>query len=280
MTMMRRVTLPLLAVLTVLVLAAAGCGDSTAGSGSDSGSDSGSGSAGSDTGQGDEPGASGTPADGTYVATEVTGRALVAGTTLRLTWDGETLSADAGCNQMSGPASVADGRLVVDDLAMTEMGCEPGRMEQDQWVAELLVSGPEITTTDEGFTLAGATTTARFATEPAPDDVPLEGTTWLLESTVDGDVASSSVGGPDDARPRFRIADGRVVGFDGCDELAGPVEVTTDAVRAGGDLGGTERQCLVAGAPLARLLTASTYVVEGDRLTLTRGETSLVFRAE
>ena len=180
---------------------------------------------------------------------------------------------------MSGRASVEDGRLVVDDLAMTEMGCEPDRMEQDQWVADLLTSDPEITTPPDGFTLTGATTTVRFTTEPAPDDVPLEGTTWLLESTVDGDVASSSVGGPDDALPRFRITDGRVVGFDGCDELAGPVEVTTDAIRAGGDLGGTERQCLVAGAPLAQLLAGSTYVVEGDRLTLTRGETSLVFRA-
>lgn len=278
MTMMRRVTLPLLAVLTVLALAVTGCGDSPAGPDGGSG-DSGD-AAGSGTGQGADPSVSGAPADGTYVATDVTGQTLVAGTTLRLTWDGGALSADAGCNQMSGRGSVEDGRLVVADLAMTEMGCEPGRMEQDQWVAELLGSGPEITTTDEGFTLTGATTTARFATEPAPDDVPLEGTTWLLESTVDGDVASSSVGGPDDALPRFRITDGRLVGFDGCDELAGPVEVTSDSVRAGGDLGGTDRQCLVAGAPLARLLAASTYVVEGDRLTLTRSEISLVFRAE
>ena len=70
-----------------------------------------------------------------------------------------------------------------------------------------------------------------------------------------------------------------MVGFDGCDELSGPVEVTADSIAADGDLGGTQRQCVVAGAPLARLL-GSTYVVEGDRLTLTRDEISLVFRAE
>lgn len=258
-------------LIATLALALPACGDETApdGAGGSGGSSS--------TGGSDSDGTA--PDDGTYVATEVSGQVLVEGTTLRLAWDGGTVSADAGCNSMSGPATVADGRLSVDGLAMTEMGCEPERMEQDQWVAELLGSGPEITTTDEGFTLTGATTTVRFETEPAPDDVPLEGTTWLLESTVDGDVASSSVGGPDDALPRFRITDGRVVGFDGCDEISGAVEVTTDSIAADGDLGGTQRQCLVAGAPLTQLLAGSTYVVEGDRLTLTRDEISLVFRA-
>ena len=163
---------------------------------------------------------------------------------------------------------------------MTEMGCEPARMEQDEWVADLLTSGPELSPLGDGFTLGGTGVTVRFATEPAPEDLPLEGTTWLLESTVDGDVASSSVGGPASSTARFRITDGRVVGFDGCDELAGSVEVTADSIRASGDLSGTERQCLVAGAPLAQLLGGSSYVVEGDRLTLTRDQVSLVLRAE
>ncbi|QIK67187.1 META domain-containing protein [Nocardioides sp. HDW12B] len=265
-------TLPVIAVLTLLALAVAGCGDTTAGSDGDA---AGPGAGASDSGR-----ATAAPADGVYVATDVSGRSLVEGTRVRLTWKGDQLSADAGCNQMSGSASVADGRLVVTGLGMTEMGCEPGRMEQDEWVADLLTSRPRIATGADGFTLTGQSVTARFATEPPPEDVSLEGTTWLLESTVDGDVASSSVGGPAASTPRFRIADGRVVGFDGCDELSGPVDVTADSIAAGGDLGGTERQCLVAGAPLADLLGGSTYVVEGDRLTLTRGEISLVLRAE
>ena len=69
-------------------------------------------------------------------------------------------------------------------------------------------------------------------------------------------------------------------GFGNAQDVKKPVEVTADSVRAGGDLGGTERQCLVAGAPLAQLLAGSSYVVEGERLTLTRGRTSLVFRAD
>jgi heat shock protein HslJ len=278
MTMMRLVTLPLLAVLTLLVLAVAGCGDTTGRSGGDttgrSGGDTGSGAGSSDAAAG-----TALPEDGTYVATEVTGRVLVEGTTLRLTWRGGDLGADAGCNQMSGRASVVDARLRVSGLGMTEMGCEPGRMQQDEWVADLLTSGPRIAAADDGFTLTGDGVTARFAPEAPPEDRPLEGTTWLLESTVDGDVASSSVG-PSDAAPRLRIADGRVVGFDGCNDLTGRVEVTEDRIVARGDIYQKTRQCLVAGAPLVELLAGSTYVVEGDRLTLTRGETSLVFRAE
>lgn len=271
MTMMRLVTLPVIAVLMLLALAAAGCGDTTAGS---DGAAAGSGAGTSDSGD-----AGAGPADGVYVATDVSGRSLVEGTRIRLTWKGGQLSADAGCNQMSGRASVADGRLVVTGLGMTEMGCEPGRMEQDEWVADLLTSGPRIATGADGFTLTGESVTARFTTEAPPEDVSLEGTTWLLESTVDGDVASSSVG-PSDAAPRFRIVDGRVVGFDGCTDLAGRVEATADWIVARGDIYQKARQCLVAGAPLVELLAGSTYVVEGDRLTLTRGETSLVFRAE
>ncbi len=270
MTMMRRVTLPLIAVLALLALAAAGCGDTTARSGDDA-ARPGAGS--SDTGD-----AVTGPLDGAYVATDVSGRSLVEGTRIRLILKGGQLSADAGCNQMSGQASVTDDRLVVTGLGMTEMGCEPGRMEQDGWVADLLTSGPRIATGPDGFTLTGDGVTARFATQEPPADASLEGTTWRLESVVEGDVASSAVGGGEGSAPRFRIDGGRVEGFDGCDELAGQVEVTADSIRAGG-LGGTQRQCLVAGAPLADVLAGSTYVVEGDRLTLTRGGTSLVFRA-
>ena len=283
MTIMRLVTLPLLAVLTLLALAVAGCGDSTSGSGSGGGTAGGTAGGADDSGQGAGGGAepdTGAPADGVYVASDVTGQTLVAGTTLRVTWDGGALSADAGCNGMSGRASVTAGRLSVDGLAMTEMGCEPARMDQDEWVADLLTSGPQLSPLGDGFTLAGTGVTARFATEPAPEDLPLEGTTWLLETVVDGDVASSSVGGSASSTPRLRVTDGEVVGFDGCDELSGPVEVTGDSIRASGDLSGTERQCLVAGAPLAQLLGGSSYDVEGDRLTLTRDQVSLVLRAE
>lgn len=264
MTVMRPVTPPLLAVLTVLALTVTGCGESTGGS------DAGSAPGGDDAT---------TPVDGTYVASDVAGRALVDGTTLRLTWDDGILSADAGCNAMSGRALVADGLLVVDDLATTEMGCEPARMEQDEWVADLLTSGPELTPDGDGFTLSGPAASVGWTPERVPPDLSLEGRTWLHESTVDGDVASSSAGGSDDALPRLRIADGRVVAFDGCDEITGRVEVTAGSIRPSGDLGGTARQCIVAGVPLAQLLRGSSYVVEGDRLTLTRGETSLIFRA-
>ncbi len=265
---MRPLMLPL---LVALCLATAGCGDGTSAPGAGSRADA-------DADRGDVP-AGGGPADGAYVATEVTGRSLVEGTRIRLSWTGDRLSAHAGCNQMSGTGSVTDGRLVVTGLGMTEMGCEPGRTEQDQWVADLLTSGPEIGTGADGFTLTGDTVAVRFTTEVLPADASLEGTTWLLESVVEGDVASSAVGGTEDSAPRFRIDDGRVEGFDGCNDLSGLVEVSEDRISSDDDLVATQRQCVMAVPPLDILLAGSSYVVEGKRLTLTRGEVSLVFRA-
>ncbi len=69
---------------------------------------------------------------------------LVAGTriTLNFVADGHRLGAQAGCNQMGGPASFEGGHLVVDDLATTEMGCDPPRHAQDEWLARFLTSRP------------------------------------------------------------------------------------------------------------------------------------------
>lgn len=274
MTRMRLVLLPLvLPLVAALCLAAAGCGDTTPGPGSDPGA-----------GPDPAPGTS-SPTDGTYVATDVTGRRLVPGSTLRLTLEGAQLSADAGCNGMSGRARFADGRLRVEGLGMTEMGCAPPLMDQDAWVADLLASGPTVERTGDGFTLVGDAVTVRFAPEPEPEPFPLEGTTWLLESTVEGDVATSRVPAPGRA-VQIRIEGSTLTGSDGCNDLSGPVEVTPDRITADGDLVSTLRDCVrrdPAAPDLVGFLSGPNgvaYAVEGDRLTLTRDGTSLTFLAD
>src|SRR3990172_1774597 len=52
----------------------------------------------------------------------VEGRTLVQGSTLRLAFSNGQVSANAGCNSMSGPYRIDEARLVVDELRSDRRG--------------------------------------------------------------------------------------------------------------------------------------------------------------
>ena len=148
------------------------------------------------------------PWDRTFLSTEVTenGRPkqLVPGTriTLNFVADGRRIGAQAGCNSMGGQASFGDGRLTVNDLATTEMGCDPPRHAQDEWLASFLTSRPEWSTSgeaaegrgDSGAVLTLDNGAARIVLqdrEVADPDRPLRGTKWVVDTIIDGQTASS-----------------------------------------------------------------------------------------
>src|SRR3954470_7514430 len=69
---------------------------------------------GSSSSAGDVPGSAPTKADldgSAFASTSVEGHDLVAGSTVRLTFEDGSLSANAGCNTMTGSYDVTDGRL-------------------------------------------------------------------------------------------------------------------------------------------------------------------------
>jgi heat shock protein HslJ len=134
----------------------------------------------------------------TFLSTSVTEngqpKPLVAGTriTLNFVADGHRLGAQAGCNQMSGPASFEGGRLVVGDIATTEMGCDPPRHAQDEWLARFLTSRPQWSHSGSTLTLESGTTRIVLKDrEVADPDRPLQGTKWVVDTIVDQDAASS-----------------------------------------------------------------------------------------
>lgn len=80
-----------------------------------------------------------------FTSTEVRGHSLVDGTSVRLTFEEDGISAQAGCNTIFGGASWADGVLTSDgQLAMTMMGCDGDLAAQDQWLSDFLASEPSI----------------------------------------------------------------------------------------------------------------------------------------
>jgi len=170
----------------------------------------------------------------TFLSTSVTegGRPkpLVAGTriTLNFVADGHRLGAQAGCNQMSGPASFEGRRLVVGDMATTEMGCDPPRHSQDEWLAGFLTSRPQWSRSGSTLTLESGTTRIVLEDrEGADPDRPLRGTKWVVDTIVDRDTASSVPAGVE-AYLTFGD-DNRFGGNTGCNMMGGNSVVHEDS---------------------------------------------------
>lgn len=97
----------------------------------------------------------------TFVSDEIQGRELVAGSEVSLTFDGATLSANAGCNNLSGAYTLdGDTLTLTEDAASTMMACEAELMEQDEWLISFLsggvdaaLEGDQLTLTDGEVTL-------------------------------------------------------------------------------------------------------------------------------
>lgn len=123
-------------------------------------------------------------------------RPLVAGTRIRLDFRGTDLGASAGCNSIGGTWSVEGGKLVFDGAGMTEMGCDPARHAQDDWLVELLGSRPTILLNGNELTLeSGAVVVRLLDREVVEPDLALVGPAWSVESIITGDAVSSLPGG-------------------------------------------------------------------------------------
>lgn len=79
-----------------------------------------------------------------FLAVEVRGRALVEGTTVRVSFDEGRVGARAGGNSMTGAADWSTGVLVVGPMAMTRMLCPPPVEAQDRWLVDLLTASPTV----------------------------------------------------------------------------------------------------------------------------------------
>jgi heat shock protein HslJ len=132
----------------------------------------------------------------------------------------------------------------------------------------------------EQLVLRGDDLELRFASRPAVTDAELAGTTWQLDTLVDGDAASSTVAG---AEATLEVADGQLSGTTGCNRFWGPAEVV-DGRLVAGPLSTTRMACDGVmgqeGHALAVLDGRPTIGIEGDRLTLSLDDgRSLVYRA-
>lgn len=231
------------------------------------------------TGCGARTGAAGTPDQllrGQFLSgsTTVSGQphTLVAGTrvSLEFTDDGR-LVATAGCNTMSGTVRTGGGRLETEGLAVTDMGCDPPRHEQDEWLAEILGAKPAWRKDGPTLTItAGDTEIVLTDRETAEPDRDLAGPAWALDTIIDGQTASSTPAG---TTTTVRFGDGRVSVDTGCNEASATYTADGDTVRFG-PVSRTRRACppdimRLESAVLDVIRDEVTAELDGDRLTLT-----------
>lgn len=206
----------------------------------------------------------------------------VEGSTISLAFDTSNVSVSAGCNQQSGAYSLCDGRLCVSQLSTTDIGCDSALHAQDAWLAAFLSASPLVTHIGPRLTLAGADATLAFLdSELATPDRPLLGTTWVIDTLIEGGAASNA---PIEPPPTVVFQeDGSLLVFTGCHTGSGThaANQVVQAIPLSSILY-TEEGCNSPGSAaisdhVAAVLSEGTiyYELDAARLTLTRNTLGL-----
>ncbi len=215
-----------------------------------------------------------------FIVTGATGHDLVAKAGITLSFDAGRLGLSAGCNQMSGGYTIKDGTLDIGSMISTEMACEAPLMAQDQWISAFL-PGAAITLDGDTLTLSkdGVTLTATDRTVAKPD-LPLEGTTWIVESLVANQAVSSM---PQGVTATLVFTGGKVAVDTGCNKGNGAAAIAETAITFG-PIATTKMACVgpageVEQQVLAVLAGDAAWTIDADSLQLRGAAGGLDLRA-
>lgn len=91
---------------------------------------------------------------------------------ITISFTGDTVGAYADCNQLGSSAATVDGRLVVDSVGGTEIGCAPALHRQDEWVARFLTAEPAYEVDGDRLVLRTSHMTVELVARAPIDDGP------------------------------------------------------------------------------------------------------------
>lgn len=221
----------------------------------------------------------------TFVSTEVTGHELVQGTVVSLAFLASSISANAGCNTMNGGATWTGGVLTVpgDALASTRKLCPEPLTQQDTWLSSFLTSGPALTLDGTQLVLTKDDVSVTFEEE---QPLPLDGTTWKLTGTIANQGVSTVPAGVESSIV-IPAGGSRMEIKTGCNFGAAPFTAGADNTATEGTLTimpwpMTLMACAGDATTVEQHVTAVLdgsveYTIDGDTLTLTNGDTGLVY---
>lgn len=193
----------------------------------------------------------------TFLSTEVVGTTLVEGTRIivqvrRSPADGlPWLSLTAGCNELAAPFSVDGGRLVIDVLSTTEIGCAPALYAQDELLGDVLISRPTIDLDGDTLVIADDTVTVTLLDQEVADpDRPLVGTTWIIDTVITEQTESTTP-----AVATLAFTDDLVTVDTGCNTGSASATISDGSITFAG-LALTERACS------AQLMEFEAHIIE------------------
>ena len=143
---------------------------------------------------------------------------LVDGYPITLTFEADSFGGTAACNGYGSAYSIDGGRIEIEGISATEMGCEPTVQAAEQAYFAALSDVADITVVGDELTLAGPSTELVFTRrQPAPTE-ELVDTLWLLDTIIRGEAASTVLGDP---ATLLIGSDGTFTGSTGCRSFSG-----------------------------------------------------------
>ncbi len=195
------------------------------------------------------------------------------------------ITGTTGCNSFFGTVRLTADSIAVEGLGMTEMGCPEPLTSQETRVSTILQTADRWSLADGVLTIGTADGSGAVELVP-PEPVVgpgLAGTTWVLETIVEGDAASTPVRG---TRVTLVVdpAAGGISGSTGCNDYGGEAavalpDITVDALNV------TERACEPDVMAQERIVLsvlegATAVALEGGKLTMSGPDAvALVFTA-
>lgn len=257
---MRRV--PALAVLIVLVVLAAACGDDADTETTDD--------------LGNDPGTRPSVAGDWILASLTVGGAempLPEGD-LEITIELGEISGNLGCNSFFGEIDAADdGTLTIGAIGQTEMAClEDGRMEFEFAYGQALGSVTTWAVDPTGMTFSGDAVEIRYEQAPPPVHQPLEGTVWHFDTIYSGEGADRAATNRADMEGVTLVIEGGEAEIlaPGCTVVAAVEhgEGSEGPFEAGGDIAmDTSPACEIVAEAVEALAASSGFMIDENRLT-------------
>ncbi|MDX1659438.1 MAG: META domain-containing protein [Nitriliruptorales bacterium] len=199
---------------------------------------------------------------------------------ITLTIEEEQLGGTAACNSYGGGHAITGNSFQTEGFMMTEMACEPqGAMEAESRYMAALSAVDTIRREGDQLVLTGPGIELTFDPVAPVEDEAVVGTRWVLDTLIDGEVASSVQG---DGFLLLR-EDGSLDGSTGCRDLHGRWELNGDQLvlpQFGAD-GDCEAALRDQDSHVIGVLEGGRLEVDGKRLTVTAdGGQGLGYRAE
>lgn len=194
---------------------------------------------------------------------------------------------NAGCNNFHGDFRITRNVLEsTDAYMMTEMGCPRSRHEQENWLAEFLMSGPTLSVSGDHLTFTGATASLSFLNKKvAEPDRALVNTLWTAQwYIVRGSLSWALL----ESYPTLSFSDhGTLSISDGCNQIDGLFTANgSDLIltnMSNRPISSTELYCdesgmLMIAAHYGKVFTdgALTYSIDANVLRIERGDNGVV----